>query len=114
VLTRQLAASKTEAGAARWVEGLSKHPHAEVAAPEQHRRFGVFLDAYGIGPPRAEVVAAILHRQDLLDAQGQRLNTAMARWADRYRASPAREGSCLSSWARSRSSLSTRFPSEKM
>ncbi len=54
----------------------------ERAAPEQRRRLDVFLDAYGSAQTRAEVVLAILQRQDLLVAQGQRIgNTAMARWA---------------------------------
>ena len=59
----------------------------EVTVPEQRHRLGVFLDAYGPGPTRAEVVAAILHRQDLLAAQGRRItNIEMARWAERCRA----------------------------
>ncbi len=60
---------------------------AERAPLEQHRRLGVFLDAYGSGPTRAVVTAAILCRQDLLIAQGQRTgNAAMAQWAEQCRA----------------------------
>lgn len=60
---------------------------SEVAAPEQRRRLGVFLDAYGPGPTHAGVMTAILHRQDLLIAQGQRVgNHAMTRWVEDCRA----------------------------
>lgn len=60
---------------------------SEVAAPEQDRRLGMFLNAYGAGPTHAEVVAAILRRQELLVVQGQRVgDLAMARWAASCRA----------------------------
>jgi hypothetical protein len=53
----------------------------EIAAVEQRRRLGVFLDAYGTqetGP----VLTATLERQRLLEAEGRRLgNGAMAEWA---------------------------------
>ncbi len=59
----------------------------DKAAPEQRRRLDVFLNAYGSVPTRAEVVLAILYRQDLLVAQGKRTgDTAMARWAQHCRA----------------------------
>jgi|1185.fasta_scaffold53504_2 Ser/Thr protein kinase RdoA (MazF antagonist) len=59
----------------------------DVEASGQRRRLGVFLDSYGPVPDRAEVVAAILHRQDLLVAQGRRVgDTALQRWAAGCRA----------------------------
>ncbi len=60
----------------------------EQAVPEQRRRLGVFLDAYGPDLARTDmVVAAMLQRQDLLIAQGRRIgDMAMAQWAERCRA----------------------------
>ena len=58
----------------------------DMAAPEQRRRLDIFLNAYGPGPTRPDVVRAILQRQDLLVSQAQRTgDTAMRRWAQRCR-----------------------------
>ncbi len=61
--------------------------NADITPPEQRRRLGIVLDGYGSWPGRADVVEAILHRQGLLVAQGERLgNAGMARWAAGCRA----------------------------
>lgn len=53
----------------------------EIVASDQRRRLAVFLDAYGMhnsGP----VLSAVLERQAILVAQGQRVgDVGMARWA---------------------------------
>ena len=54
----------------------------EVSAGEQRRRLQVFLGAYGPGPSHAEVVTAVLHRQEILAARARSLGDGgMARWA---------------------------------
>lgn len=61
--------------------------NSELAAPEQIRRFRVFLDAYGSGPSDADVVSAMLDRQVQLASQGRTNgNPAMTQWADDCRA----------------------------
>lgn len=56
--------------------------NAEIGGTEQRRRLGVFVDAYGPKPTRAEVLAAVQHRQDLLVTQGRRSgDAAMVHWA---------------------------------
>jgi Ser/Thr protein kinase RdoA (MazF antagonist) len=53
----------------------------EVSAPEQQRRLARFLGAYGNPDPGA-ILTAMLERQRILAAQGQRLgDVAMAQWA---------------------------------
>jgi len=56
----------------------------DIDAGEQRRRLTLFLDAYGPGgPDRAEVIAAVLIRQRVLVAEGERTGDhAMARWAE--------------------------------
>jgi len=54
---------------------------AEIAAVEQRRRLGVFLEAYG-AEQTGPVLAAMIERQRVLMAEGERLGDgAMAEWA---------------------------------
>jgi aminoglycoside phosphotransferase (APT) family kinase protein len=55
----------------------------DIDAAEQRRRLSLFLDAYGPGgPSSANVIAAILVRQSILVAEGERIgNRARACWA---------------------------------
>ena len=60
---------------------------ADIGAAEQRRRLHLFLDAYEPGSCDVEVVlAAVVQRQTILIAQGQRSgDPAMSRWAENCR-----------------------------